>query len=52
MILAAVALLDSNPKPGEQDILRRMEGNVCRCGTYPRIVEAIQQAAARKGGSR
>jgi aerobic-type carbon monoxide dehydrogenase small subunit (CoxS/CutS family) len=52
MILSAVALLDSNPKPTEQDILRRMEGNVCRCGTYPRIVDAIQQAAARKRESR
>ncbi len=52
MILSAVALLDASPNPSEQEILRRMEGNVCRCGTYPRIVAAIQQAAARKGGSR
>jgi isoquinoline 1-oxidoreductase subunit alpha len=52
MILSAVALLDASPNPSEQEIRRRMEGNVCRCGTYPRIVAAIQQAAARKGGSR
>ena len=52
MIMSAVALLESTPHPTEQDILRRMEGNVCRCGTYPRIVAAIQQAAAHKGESR
>lgn len=52
MILSAVALLDSNPKPTDQEILRRMEGNVCRCGAYPRIVAAIQQAAMTKGGTR
>jgi aerobic-type carbon monoxide dehydrogenase small subunit (CoxS/CutS family) len=51
MILSAVALLESNPKPTEQEILRRMEGNVCRCGTYPRIVAAIQQAS-QNGGAR
>ena len=51
MILSAVALLESNPKPTDQDILRRMEGNVCRCGTYPRIVAAIQQAAKTKAGT-
>ncbi len=52
MILSAVALLEANPNPTEQDIVRRMEGNVCRCGTYPRIIAAIQQAAARKGETR
>src|ERR1700733_9466592 len=52
MILSAVALLESTPKPTEQDILRRMEGNVCRCGPYPRIVAAIQLAATTKGGTR
>jgi aerobic-type carbon monoxide dehydrogenase small subunit (CoxS/CutS family) len=51
MILSAVALLESNPKPTEQEILRRMEGNVCRCGTYPRIVAAIHQAS-QNGGAR
>jgi isoquinoline 1-oxidoreductase alpha subunit len=49
MIMSAVALLEADPKPSEEDIARRMEGNVCRCGTYPRIVAAIQQAASRKG---
>jgi len=50
MIVAAAALLNENPSPSEQEIMRRMEGNVCRCGTYPRIVAAVQRAssAARK----
>jgi aerobic-type carbon monoxide dehydrogenase small subunit (CoxS/CutS family) len=51
MILSAVALLESNPNPTEQDILRRMEGNVCRCGSYLRIVAAVQEAS-QKGGAR
>lgn len=45
MILSAVALLDKNPKPSREEIVRAMDGNVCRCGTYPRIIEAIQQAS-------
>ncbi len=52
MIMSAVALLESNPHPTDQEILRRMEGNICRCGTYPRIVAAIQQAAMTKRGAR
>ena len=52
MIMSAVALLEADPKPSDEDIARRMEGNVCRCGTYPRIVAAIQQAASRKGVTR
>ena len=45
MIIAAVALLNSNPNPSVDEIVNRMNGNICRCGTYPRIVAAIQQAA-------
>ena len=45
MILSSVALLNTNPDPSPDDIVRAMNGNVCRCGTYPRIVAAIQQAA-------
>jgi aerobic-type carbon monoxide dehydrogenase small subunit (CoxS/CutS family) len=45
MILSAVALLKKNPTPSESDIADFMDGNVCRCGTYGRIVEAIQKAA-------
>jgi len=45
MILSAVALLSRNQQPGEDDIIHGMTGNICRCGTYPRIVAAIQRAA-------
>jgi nicotinate dehydrogenase subunit A len=45
MIMSAVALLQKNPDPQEKDIVDFMDGNVCRCGTYPRIVSAIQKAA-------
>lgn len=46
MILSAVALLNENPKPSDEQIIQRMNGNVCRCGTHHRIVEAVQQAAS------
>ncbi len=45
MILSAVALLNRNPTPSEEDIRQHMNGNVCRCGTYSRIIAAVQQAA-------
>jgi aerobic-type carbon monoxide dehydrogenase small subunit (CoxS/CutS family) len=45
MIMSAVALLQRNPSPNESEIVNFMDGNVCRCGTYPRIVSAIQKAA-------
>jgi aerobic-type carbon monoxide dehydrogenase small subunit (CoxS/CutS family) len=45
MIMSAVALLKKNPSPKENEIVDFMDGNVCRCGTYPRIVSAIQNAA-------
>jgi aerobic-type carbon monoxide dehydrogenase small subunit (CoxS/CutS family) len=45
MIMSAVALLQRNPAPKESEIIDFMDGNVCRCGTYPRIVSAIQKAA-------
>ena len=44
-IVSATALLNSNPSPSEQDINNAMSGNICRCGTYNRIREAIKQAA-------
>jgi aerobic-type carbon monoxide dehydrogenase small subunit (CoxS/CutS family) len=49
MILGAVGLLKKNPHPSEADIVTGMNGHICRCGTYPRVVAAIQ-AAAQKGG--
>jgi aerobic-type carbon monoxide dehydrogenase small subunit (CoxS/CutS family) len=45
MIMSAVALLQRNPAPKESEIIDFMDGNVCRCGTYSRIVSAIQKAA-------
>ena len=45
-IMAAVALLKSNPKPSDGDIDVAMKGNVCRCGTYGRMRKAIHRAAA------
>ncbi len=44
-IMSAVALLKSNPKPTDEDIDNAMSGNICRCGTYLRIKEAIKTAA-------
>jgi isoquinoline 1-oxidoreductase alpha subunit len=46
-IMSAAALLGGNPKPSDADIDNAMTGNLCRCGTYPRIRAAIKQAAAR-----
>lgn len=46
-VLAAVALLDENPSPNESEIRLGMSGNLCRCGTYPNIVLAVQDAARR-----
>ena len=44
-LMAAAALLRHNPKPTDADIDAAMSGNICRCGTYPRIRAAIHQAA-------
>jgi aerobic-type carbon monoxide dehydrogenase small subunit (CoxS/CutS family) len=53
MIMNAVALLSRDPDPSREDIVRFMNGNMCRCGAYPRIIAAIQEAArTMKGGSR
>ena len=43
--MTAVGLLKSTPAPSEQQIEEAMSGNICRCGTYPRIRAAVQQAA-------
>jgi isoquinoline 1-oxidoreductase alpha subunit len=45
MIMSACALLAGNPRPSEDQIIESMNGNICRCGTYPRIVAAIRRAA-------
>ena len=44
-IMKAAELLASNPKPDRAQIVAHMDGNICRCGTYPRIVRAVQRAA-------
>ena len=46
MIMAAKALLMKNPDPSEKDIKKALRLNLCRCGTYPRVIKAIQRAAA------
>ncbi len=49
-IMSAVALLEENPKPSDEDIDAAMSGNVCRCATYVRIRAAIHQAAKTMEG--
>lgn len=52
-IMSAAALLASNPAPSDAEIDEQMSGNICRCGTYPRIRKAIHAAAgSRRGGER
>ncbi len=50
-IMSAVALLSAIPQPTDEDIDRAMSGNLCRCGTYPKIRTAIHAAAAKLAGS-
>ncbi|HEX6973278.1 MAG TPA: (2Fe-2S)-binding protein [Vicinamibacterales bacterium] len=47
MVMATVALLRANPNPSDADIAKGMDRNICRCGTYPRIVRAVKMAAER-----
>ena len=47
MIMSASALLSEIPKPSSQDIVNALDGNICRCGVYQRIVEAIQIASGQ-----
>ena len=47
MILAGSALLAKTARPSRDEIVAALQGNVCRCGTYPRIIAAIQAVAAR-----
>lgn len=54
MILSATSLLNGTENPTEEQIAAAMEGNVCRCGTYPRILEAVKRASRLEahGGTR
>jgi aerobic-type carbon monoxide dehydrogenase small subunit (CoxS/CutS family) len=45
MIMSSVALLQTNPKPSQTEIMQSLQGNICRCGTHPRIIEAVRHAA-------
>ncbi len=52
MVMSGVALLSNNPRPTDAEVVRGMDGNICLCGTYPRIVAAVRLAASRmKGGA-
>lgn len=46
-IMTAIALLEENPDPSDTEIASAMNGNLCRCGTYPRVRKAIQLVAAK-----
>jgi aerobic-type carbon monoxide dehydrogenase small subunit (CoxS/CutS family) len=48
MIMSAASLLKSKPNPTDEQIIEHMNGNVCRCGTYPRIIAAIRRAGGKK----
>jgi aerobic-type carbon monoxide dehydrogenase small subunit (CoxS/CutS family) len=52
MIMSALALLEAKPEPTRQEIVAAMDGNVCRCGAYARIVAAVEKAAKRMKGGR
>jgi len=52
MIVSAAALLERTPNPSQQEIIHNMEGNVCRCGAYARIAEAIHRAASLRRGQK
>jgi xanthine dehydrogenase YagT iron-sulfur-binding subunit len=48
-IVSSAALLEKNPNPTREQIRRGLDGNICRCGTQPRALEAVEKAAKRKG---
>jgi isoquinoline 1-oxidoreductase subunit alpha len=50
MIMSSVSLLQTNPRPSAEQIVQSLQGNICRCGTHPRILEAVQRAAETMAG--
>ncbi|GFD70916.1 (2Fe-2S)-binding protein [Alteromonas marina] len=50
-IMQAVSLLSTNPTPSDEEIVQNMSGNICRCGTYPRIHKAIKSASKSMTGN-
>ena len=51
MVMSAVALLESNPTPSDDDISAALAGNLCRCNFYVRIRQAVRNASGREGGA-
>jgi nicotinate dehydrogenase subunit A len=51
MIMSAASLLRVKPNPSEAEIIQHMQGNICRCGTHPRIIAAIRKAARKLQGA-
>jgi aerobic-type carbon monoxide dehydrogenase small subunit (CoxS/CutS family) len=47
MIMSSVSLLQANHSPTQEQIVQSLQGNICRCGTHPRIVEAVRKASAK-----
>ncbi len=45
MVMSSVGLLETNANPRQEEIIRFLQGNVCRCGTHPRVIEAVEHAA-------
>jgi aerobic-type carbon monoxide dehydrogenase small subunit (CoxS/CutS family) len=45
MIMSSVGLLQTNANPGQSEIIQSLQGNICRCGTHPRVIDAVRQAA-------
>ena len=45
MIMSSIGLLQANPHPSRAEIVQFLQGNVCRCGTHPRIIDAVERAA-------
>ena len=52
MILNAVSLLKENPQPSQQEIIRAMDNNLCRCGAYGQIIQAIESASRKQPGGK
>jgi nicotinate dehydrogenase subunit A len=52
MIMAATALLQSTPRPSEEQVKSSLAGNLCRCGTHTRILDAVMRAARAQGGTK
>src|SRR5882762_3719436 len=48
LIMSSVSLLQSNLHPSAEQVVQSLQGNICRCGTHPRIIEAVQRAAETK----